>query len=159
MHWLFTLKYSCFTWVCPFVRMLCDIETSYTANDMETGGIYWSKSKSWSTIWKPSFLWSTTRSPKSPATRISLFCHLHSSARTVPRNSCSRKLVFSLSKYLYTYFTFHKNNIKKEQIHIRFRKQTVLYSVSIVLLLHRTRVLLHKNSAILLLAKFQPNYL
>lgn len=55
---------------------------------------------------------------------------------------------FYLLKYLYMYFTFHKNNIKKEQIHIRFRKQAVPYSVSIVLLLHI------KKSVIPLLAKF-----
>lgn len=40
MHWLLTLKHSCFIGVCPSVRMLCDIETTCAANDMETGGIY-----------------------------------------------------------------------------------------------------------------------
>lgn len=40
MHWLLTLKYTCIIRVCPFVRMLSDIETSCATNDMETGGIY-----------------------------------------------------------------------------------------------------------------------
>lgn len=55
---------------------------------------------------------------------------------------------FSFLEMSNTYFTFHKNNTKKEKLHIRFRQQTVPCSLSNVLLLHI------KKSVIFLLTKF-----
>lgn len=145
-HWLLTLEYSAFIRVCPSVRMLCDTESSPAPNDVETGGIYCPSNQN-----HEAQLPLEHNLLSIITTSISLVCHVHCSAVTVPWNSCSRKLLFfffPLSKCLHTYFTFHKNNSKKEEIQDRFRKQTLPYSVSIVLLLHT------KNSARLLLAKF-----
>jgi len=67
---------------------------------------------------------------------LCVVCLLHISAVTVPLNSRGRKLFLSLSKCLYTYFTIQKHSIKKQQLHIRFGRQTEPYSVSTILLLH-----------------------
>lgn len=111
------------------------------------------KSKSWISMWKPTscgaqlalhnhqpqgfiqprgFLWLVTCT-----VQLWQCLEIHGAANR-----------FYLLKYLYMYFTIHKNSIKTEQIHIRFRKQTLPYSVSIVLLLHI------KKRVIPLLAKF-----
>lgn len=155
MYWLLTLIYSCFIQVCPFVRMLCDIETSCATNDMEMGGIYCPSNQNHEAPYENltssgaqlshkdnhqprGFLWFVTCT-----VQLWQCLEIHAAGNS-----------FFLHQNVYTHTSASIKIIpKKEQIHIRFRKQTVPYSVFIVLLLHI------KNSVTHLLAKFQPNYL
>lgn len=86
---MLTLEYSAFIRVCPSVRMLCDTESSPAPNDVETGGIYCPSNQN-----HEAQLPLEHNLLSIITTSISLVCHVHCSAVTVPWNSCSRKLLF-----------------------------------------------------------------
>lgn len=93
MHWLLTIKYSCFISMCPFVRTLYDVEGSCAANNTEPERIspfklksIPFKSKSWSTVRKPNFPQSTALSIITISHEdLCGLSHAHSSCDSAPK--------------------------------------------------------------------------